>query len=151
MISKSYIMMCLYLRIIIRLFWIPLFIFLFYLINFLFVFDWIWFNTWKNTRILINTKERSRESFYPCKLLLLVSVAKTEDEQARRRKKQVVAVQTSTIHCPHAYLILCYRETLNDSEKVSTTAHLILYSRWLKGMSYFSNYRSNSGSIIWEK
>jgi len=129
MISINHFIMCLYLRIIIRLFWISLFIFLFYyntffysiLIHFLFMFDWIWFNISKNTRILLVKHKRTiSRVLLSCKLL--VSVPKAEDEQARRRKKQAVAVQTSKIYCPHAYLILCYRETLNDSEKVSTAA-----------------------------
>jgi len=48
----------------------------------------------------------------------LVSGPKAEDEQVKRRRKRVTAVPTSEIYCPHAYLILSYRETLNDSEKV---------------------------------
>lgn len=50
--------------------------------------------------------------------LILLSAAKAEDEQAKRRKKRVAAVQVADIYCPHYYLILSYRETLNDSEKI---------------------------------
>lgn len=47
-------------------------------------------------------------------------MTKTEDE-TKRRKKQATDDLTSEIYCPHAYLILSYRETLNDSEKVKIT------------------------------
>ncbi|XP_036146145.1 uncharacterized protein LOC105840661 [Monomorium pharaonis] len=57
--------------------------------------------------------------------LILSSAAKVEDEQAKRRKKLVAAVQTSEIYCPHAYLILCYREMLNDSEKLRFRKHYL--------------------------
>ncbi|XP_014479726.1 PREDICTED: uncharacterized protein LOC106747011 [Dinoponera quadriceps] len=50
--------------------------------------------------------------------LILLSVTKTEDEQAKRRKKQTVAVETPAVYCPHAYLILNFKETLNDKEKI---------------------------------
>ncbi|EFN84759.1 uncharacterized protein LOC105182942 isoform X2 [Harpegnathos saltator] len=49
--------------------------------------------------------------------LILLSVTKSEDEHAKRRKKQTAAAETSTVYCPHAYLILNYQETLNDNEK----------------------------------
>ncbi|XP_071570440.1 uncharacterized protein [Temnothorax nylanderi] len=57
--------------------------------------------------------------------LILSSAAKAEDEQAKRRKKRIAAVQKSEIYCPHAYLILCYRETLNDSEKIKFRKHYL--------------------------
>lgn len=57
----------------------------------------------------------------------MLSVTKAEDEQGKRRKKRAAAVPTSEIYCPHAYLILCYRETLNDSEKVRTGAQNSLF------------------------
>ncbi|XP_032680469.1 uncharacterized protein LOC116848451 isoform X2 [Odontomachus brunneus] len=50
--------------------------------------------------------------------LILLSVTKTEDEQAKRRKKQTAAAETPAVYCPHAYLILSYQETLNDNEKI---------------------------------
>ncbi|KAG5347729.1 PPR36 phosphatase, partial [Acromyrmex charruanus] len=50
--------------------------------------------------------------------LFLVSVTKAEEEQAKRRRKQIVAVPISEIYAPHAYLILYYREILSDSEKI---------------------------------
>lgn len=57
-----------------------------------------------------------------------ISAVKAEDEQAKRRKKRVTAVPTSEIYCPHAYLILCYRETLNDNEKVRHTTQFFTNS-----------------------
>ncbi|KYQ46633.1 Uncharacterized protein C14orf50 [Trachymyrmex zeteki] len=50
--------------------------------------------------------------------LILFSAAKAEEEQAKRRRKRTAAVPTSEIYSPHAYLILCYREMLNDNEKI---------------------------------
>lgn len=49
-------------------------------------------------------------------------MAKAEDED-KRRKKQAIADHASKIYCPHAYLILSYQETLNDSEKVKITQY----------------------------
>lgn len=49
-------------------------------------------------------------------------MAKAEDED-KRRKKQAIADHASEIYCPHAYLILNYQETLNDSEKVKITQY----------------------------
>ncbi|XP_011860123.1 PREDICTED: uncharacterized protein LOC105557487 [Vollenhovia emeryi] len=57
--------------------------------------------------------------------LILSSATKAEDEQARRRKKLVTVVQTSEIYCPHAYLILSYREALNDSERIKFRKHYL--------------------------
>ncbi|KYM92845.1 Uncharacterized protein C14orf50 [Atta colombica] len=51
-------------------------------------------------------------------ILFSVTKKKTEEEQAKRRRKQIIAVPPSEIYAPHAYLILCYREILNDSEKI---------------------------------
>ncbi|XP_019883317.2 uncharacterized protein LOC105252068 [Camponotus floridanus] len=56
--------------------------------------------------------------------LILLGVAKAEDE-TKRRKKQVTADHTSEIYCPHAYLILSYREMLNDSEKIKFRKHYL--------------------------
>ncbi|XP_011647801.1 uncharacterized protein LOC105433972 [Pogonomyrmex barbatus] len=57
--------------------------------------------------------------------LILTSVIKAEDEQIKRQKKQVTDIPTSEIYCPHAYLILNYRETLNDSEKIKFRKHYL--------------------------
>lgn len=57
--------------------------------------------------------------------LILTSVTKAEDEQAKRRQKQATAVQASKIYCPHTYLILYYRETLDDSEKIRFRKHYL--------------------------
>lgn len=46
-------------------------------------------------------------------------MTKAKDEQAKGRKKQATDARTSEIYCPHAYLILNYQETLNESEKVN--------------------------------
>ncbi|XP_029661083.1 uncharacterized protein LOC115234272 [Formica exsecta] len=56
--------------------------------------------------------------------LILLGVAKTEDE-IKRRKKQAIADHASKIYCPHAYLILNYREMLNDSEKIKFRKHYL--------------------------
>lgn len=76
-------------------------------------------------------------------------MAKTKDEQAKGRKKQAVAVHTSEVYCPHAYLILNYQETLNDSEKVrlnSAESHLepLLGFKNVKTLFYRSNSESNT-------
>ncbi|CAL1675201.1 unnamed protein product [Lasius platythorax] len=56
--------------------------------------------------------------------LILLGVAKAEDED-KRRKKQAIADHASKIYCPHAYLILSYQETLNDSEKIKFRKHYL--------------------------
>ncbi|XP_029174146.1 uncharacterized protein LOC114942853 [Nylanderia fulva] len=56
--------------------------------------------------------------------LILFGVTKAEDED-KRRKKQAVADHASEIYCPHAYLILSYQETLNDSEKIKFRKHYL--------------------------
>ncbi|EZA48529.1 uncharacterized protein LOC105285481 isoform X2 [Ooceraea biroi] len=58
--------------------------------------------------------------------LILSSVTKAEDEQAKGRKKQTADTPTSSeIYCPHGYLILSYQEMLNDSEKMKFRKHYL--------------------------
>ncbi|XP_050460440.1 uncharacterized protein LOC126856195 isoform X1 [Cataglyphis hispanica] len=55
---------------------------------------------------------------------LILLVPKIEDE-TKRRRKQAVEEYESKIYCPHAYLILSYREMLNDSEKIRFRKHYL--------------------------
>ncbi|KAG7202655.1 hypothetical protein KM043_009830 [Ampulex compressa] len=52
-------------------------------------------------------------------------ISKTEDEQVKRWREQPHPVHASKIYCPHAYLRLNFKETLNQSEKITFRKHYL--------------------------
>ncbi|XP_031833601.1 uncharacterized protein LOC116427418 isoform X2 [Nomia melanderi] len=50
--------------------------------------------------------------------LILLNIQKPEDEQIKRHKGPSDPVPDSKVYCPHAYLLLNFRETLSQREKI---------------------------------
>ncbi|XP_076299723.1 protein phosphatase 1 regulatory subunit 36 isoform X1 [Lasioglossum baleicum] len=57
--------------------------------------------------------------------LILVDVQQKEDEQIKRHKGPSDPVPHSFVYCPHAYLILNFRESLNQREKIKFRRHFL--------------------------